>query len=187
MAKSSRRVIALTIQVDEPPVITPVERVRRGEVFLSGAFTTLCLGQLDTRKAISWHFIRYLDPGHLTPATGIVILLSILGSTIAIASARRLVDEWLSRNMANAGITHCHWIDENDWKATNHQEYGGPDTADEFAEFLHAGSVLTLRLLQSGLRGSRDGVLNGWRHCFNYVTIGYDWTVNGPVSVDAAP
>ena len=186
MPTSSPRVIAVALQVAEPPLASHIGRLRRGEVFLSGTFTHLCLDQLEQRRTISWSFIRYIDPNHLLPATGIVILLRILGSKKAIASARKDVDTWLSANAASAGIVHSHWIDEDDWASTNHRDYGGVETAREFAEFLHSASVLALRLLQGSLRPHREQILNGWRHCFNFTTIGYDWVINGPPSVDAA-
>jgi hypothetical protein len=116
--------------------------------------------------------MRYLDPSHLSPISGIVVDLRLLGEPAALGRAESEVDKVLGQHKSNGVVVDFIRKVQGDWVQTTLPAYGGPDAGEAFAWFLNSASRLALLLLRKPRLDfqARELVLQNWVHCFELVT-----------------
>jgi hypothetical protein len=173
MLRAGLRCRSWLVEVPEPASTNEAARIAAQDAYLR---TNLApwLADLDDSshpfgQAASFHFMRYLDPGHHA-GWRITFVLRFLGTAAALVPIDTEVEARLKEQRRAGAIVRYSAVAESDWDATTLPEYGGPLLGPTFAEFLAAAS--RLRLNGDALPVPLDGVVANWVHCFGLITSG---------------
>jgi len=161
------------VEVPEPARADEAARIAAQEGYLRTSLGPWLAGLDDLAhpfgQAASFHFMRYLDPGHHA-GWRITFVIRFLGTAAALVPIDTEVEARLKEQQRTGAIVRYSALAESDWDATMLRDYGGPPLGPTFAEFLAAAS--RLRLNGDALPVPLAGVVANWVHCFGLITSG---------------
>ena len=164
-----------TVQVPEPPSANRAGRIAAQDAYLRTQLVPWLPDLNDATRplgrAASFHFMRYLDPGHF-PGWGITFVPSFLGTATILAPVRADVEARLQEQRRVGAITRYAARAETDWDVTMLAEYGGPPLGPAFAAFLAAATRMTLQQAAGQATAPLATVTASWAHCFRLITTG---------------